>query len=193
MFKKCSSLYLSVCVSILQCNCKLFFAGLVNYSLVCVSIVLGQHRGCCGICCDHQAQTTCCLPIPPSSAWTTRAAMGNNTDVVHYIKCEDPKTPVRKRCHRCYKKYRSNNSALNRQKKNDLINKKQEVWQIKRDPFIQIYFVIYVRALTYFFSHLFTYLFIYLSIDLFMYLFIHSFINWFIYISIYLFTYLFIY
>ena len=105
-----------------------------------------------------RAQTTCCLPIPPSSAWTTQAAMGNNTDVVHYIKCADPKTPVRKRCHRCYKKYRNNNSALNRQKKNDLIKKKkQEVWQIKRDPFIQICFVIYIRTLTYLFSHLFTY------------------------------------
>ena len=120
MFKKCSSLYLSVCVSILQCNCKLFFAGLVNYSLVCVSIVLGQHRGCYGICCDHRGHR------PPAACLYHQAAVGNNTDVVHYIKCADPKSPVRKRCHRCYKKYRNNNSALNRQKKNDLIKKNKK-------------------------------------------------------------------
>ena len=127
--------------------------------------MLGQHWGCYGLCRDHRGHRHLLLAYTTKhSAWTTQAAMGNNTDVVHYIKCADPKTPVRKRCHRCYKKYRNNNSALNRQKKNDLIKKKQEVWQIKRDPFIQICSVIYVRTLTYLFSHLFTYLFIYLFI-----------------------------
>ena len=101
--------------------------------------------------------------------------MGKNTDIVHSIKCVDPKTPVRKRCHRCYKKYRNNNSALNRQKKNDLIKKKRSVTDKKRSIYSNllcdlckdINLVIY--PFIYLFIYLFIYSFIYLSIYLLIY------------------------
>ena len=58
--------------------------------------------------------------------------MGKNKDIVHSIKCLDPKTPVRERCHKCYRKYRNENAALNRQKNNDLIKKTRSVIDKKR-------------------------------------------------------------
>ena len=125
-----------------------------------------------------RAQTPAAAYTTKHSAWTTRA------DVVHYIKCADPKSPVRKRCHRCYKKYRNNNSALNRQKKNDLIKKKtRSVTDKKRSIYSNLLcdlckgIILFIFPFTYlFFIYSFIYLLIYLCIYLFIHLFIYSFI-----------------
>ena len=128
--------------------------------------------------------TCCCLSRTKHSACTTtRAAMGNNnTDVVPCIKCVDSKSPVRKHCHRCYKKYRNNNSALNRQKKNDLIKKTRSVTDKKRSIYSNLLcdlrkgIILFIFPFIYLFIHLFIYLLIYLCIYLFIHLFIYSFI-----------------
>ena len=99
--------------------------------------------------------------------------MGENTDIVHSIKCADPKTPVRKYCHRCYKKYRNNNSALNRQKKNDLIKKKtRSVTDKKRSIYSNLLCDLRKGIILFIFPfiYLFIYLFIHLSIYLLIYL-----------------------